>query len=683
MGTASRVVIIGLLLLVCATICMASRTLPTLDRATYDNTHSLADHSGNGGGTEAATGRGGYRDGRVYGDEKWKKGKVHATRLLPIPILDDNEGNATDSKVYIVHVRKPNNTELLQFADLDNWYKSFLPNTTLDSGEPRLIYSYHRVISGFAARLTDVELKAVESMEGFVYAHQERVHIVHTTYTPTYLRLHQTWDYDLWANANFGAGKIIGVIDSGIDPDHPSFHDKNMPQKPQPPVWTGQCFWRNKCNRKLIGIRAFRHGWIPGPIRPRILASLTLGNGTEIEGESGYQPDNFTPGQLPIVYPGGLINDIKVERCDVSLHPFNVKGKLVVCWAGALEPVHAGQKVKNAGGAGMIFINGWWSGNTTSPEPHVLPVANVGFEDGKQIVDYIKSTPNPTASITFKHTQFNVRPTPAVASFSSRGPSTMNYGIIKPDVIAPGENILAAWPKLVGPSPTGTYSKFKFLSGTSMATPHVSGIVALLMNLYPNWSPERIKSALMTSSLRLNINDGKPIEDEYNHIVSANAMGSGHVVPLAAINPGLVYDLYYYDYVHYLCGAGISDYHLSTILAVSASCSQVNGIPLEQLNYPSFAVRLGSNPVTVSRVVTNVGKLDSEYQVEFDEPKRGEHCCFSPTIHHFTQKEESLRFEVTFSVNGVPPNPGVYREGQLAWVSPKNIVRSPIVVTFY
>ncbi|KAJ0970791.1 hypothetical protein J5N97_018750 [Dioscorea zingiberensis] len=741
--------------------------------------------------------------------------KVHAIKLQPI--LNENGGNASDhqAKVYIVHVREPNNTELLHFSEREDWYKSFLPNTTLDSGEPRLLYSYHRVISGFAASLTDEEVKAIESMEGFVYAHQEREHIVHTTHTPTYLKLHQNWDYDLWANSDFGAGKIIGVIDSGIDPDHPSFHDNDMPQPPQPPVWTGQCFWLNKCNRKLIGIRVFRHGWMPDPydrnghgthvastaagnfvdnaevlgeatgrasgVAPlahlaiykvlfnsitgqvvgmdadilagidwairdgvhilqmslgaeslemfkspvaiasfaamttgivpcaaagnsgpsfgiisndapwlltvgasstdrRIVANVSLGDGIEIEGESGYQIDNFTSGQLPLVYPGGTIDDTSVLRCNASLTPFNVTGKIVLCWAGEFDPVDAGENVKSAGGAGMIFINGWWSGNTTSPAPHVLPVANVGFNDGKRIVSYINTTASPTASITFGHTQFNLRQSPAVASFSSRGPSTMNYGIVKPDIIAPGVNILAAWPKKVGPSPSGTYSKFKFLSGTSMATPHVSGIVALLMNLHPNWSPARFKSALMTSSCKLN-SDGEPIKEDYRGIVSSYATGAGHVDPMAAASPGLVYDLHFYNYVHYLCGTGMSDHHVSAIIRGTAKCSQIKGIPVEELNYPSFFVRVGysNNPVTIRRVVTNVGDADSVYHVQFDEPE-GVNMVVSPTTLQFTGKEEKISFEVTFSAAGPPKPSAVTREGQLSWISPKSVVRSPVVV---
>lgn len=65
----------------------------------------------------------------------------------------------------------------------------------------------------------------------------------------------------------------------------------------------------------------------------------------------------------------------------------------------------------------------------------------------------------------------------------------------QPDIAAPGVNILAATSPLDPLSDNG----YAMLSGTSMATPHVSGIVALIKALHPNWSPAAIKSALVTT----------------------------------------------------------------------------------------------------------------------------------------------------------------------------------------
>ncbi|URD77891.1 subtilisin-like protease [Musa troglodytarum] len=79
---------------------------------------------------------------------------------------------------------------------------------------------------------------------------------------------------------------------------------------------------------------------------------------------------------------------------------------------------------------------------------------------------------------------------PDVASFSSRGPSQITPGILKPDIIGPGVNILAGW----------NSKAFALISGTSMSCPHLSGIAALIKKAHPGWSPAAIKSAIMTTA---------------------------------------------------------------------------------------------------------------------------------------------------------------------------------------
>uniref|UniRef100_A0A6V7QYJ6 Subtilisin-like protease SBT1.7 n=1 Tax=Ananas comosus var. bracteatus TaxID=296719 RepID=A0A6V7QYJ6_ANACO len=131
-------------------------------------------------------------------------------------------------------------------------YKSFLP-----VGD-RLIYSYGDVVSGFAAKLTDEELAVVTKKVGFVDARPDRILSLHTTHTPSFLGL--TRDAPgFWNDANYGRGVIVGVLDTGISPRHPSFSDNGM--QPPPPRWKGRCaFNASDCNNKLIGIRAFLRG---------------------------------------------------------------------------------------------------------------------------------------------------------------------------------------------------------------------------------------------------------------------------------------------------------------------------------------------------------------------------------------------------------------------------------------
>lgn len=84
------------------------------------------------------------------------------------------------------------------------------------------------------------------------------------------------------------------------------------------------------------------------------------------------------------------------------------------------------------------------------------------------------------------------------AEFSSQGPLSVSHAL-KPDVSAPGVDVTAAASQSV---PGWTGGLYRTMSGTSMATPLVSGVAAILKQRHPDWSGERIKNALMTSSAR-------------------------------------------------------------------------------------------------------------------------------------------------------------------------------------
>nr|GFB12025.1 subtilisin-like protease SBT4.3 [Tanacetum cinerariifolium] len=123
-----------------------------------------------------------------------------------------------------------------------------------------------------------------------------------------------------------------------------------------------------------------------------------------------------------------------------------------------------------------------------------------------------------------------------VATFSSRGPSKFVPNIIKPDVTAPGIEVLAAFSPKAAPSeyPIENRSvEYNILSGTSMACPHVTAAAVYVKLFHPSWSPSAIKSALMTTAWKFF--DGLHPKAEF-------AYGSGHINALMATDPGLVYE---------------------------------------------------------------------------------------------------------------------------------------------
>jgi subtilisin family serine protease len=416
-----------------------------------------------------------------------------------------------------------------------------------------------------------------------------------------------------------------------------------------------------------------------GTMDRAIRTTVRLGSGEEFDGESLFQPGNNSAAKpLPLVYPGADGSDTSRD-CSV-LRGAEVSGKVVLCESRGLNGrIEAGQTVAAYGGVGMVVMNRAAEGYTTFADPHVLPASHISYDAGTKIAAYVNSTANPTASIAFKGTVMGASPAPTVTFFSSRGPSRASPGILKPDITGPGMNILAAW------APSESHTEFSdggvglsfFVeSGTSMSTPHLSGIAALLKGLHPDWSPAAIKSAIMTTSDAVD-RTGVPLKDEQYSHATFYAMGAGYVNPELAVDPGLVYDLHADDYLPYLCGLGIGDDGATEIAHRPVACATLKPTTEAELNYPSLVVNLLAHPITVSRTVTNVGKPKSVYTAVVDMPKDVS-VTVQPPMLRFTEANEKQSFTVTVRWAGQPTVAGA--EGNLKWVSEDHIVRSPIVV---
>ncbi|GJM91104.1 hypothetical protein PR202_ga07447 [Eleusine coracana subsp. coracana] len=390
-------------------------------------------------------------------------------------------------------------------------------------------------------------------------------------------------------------------------------------------------------------------------------AIVSLGNGRSFVGESAYQPSSIA--SLPLVY--GL---------DESK---SVAGKIVAFEAQDGDGIQNGRIVKEDGGAGIILLEKEGTGHTTFAEPHVLPASHVNSEDSDIIRQYIKSSNNLTASITFNGTSLGTSPAPVVAYFSSRGPSTSSPGIMKPDIIGPGVNVIAAWPFKVGPPGIGDgHGKvFNSISGTSMSTPHLSGIAALIKSAHQDWSPAAIKSAIMTTANVIDDNK-RPILDENFNSAGHFSVGAGHVNPSKVTNPGLIYDIDEEQYTLYLCGLGYSDNEVETITHQKGACGKGRKIAEAELNYPSVAIRATIGKYTVNRTVTNVGAAKSSYTINIDMPKEVT-ANVSPTKLEFTKAKEKKTFTLSLSWDAKKTK---HAEGSFMWISADHVVRSPVVI---
>ncbi|XP_038725587.1 subtilisin-like protease [Tripterygium wilfordii] len=413
-------------------------------------------------------------------------------------------------------------------------------------------------------------------------------------------------------------------------------------------------------------------------------ATVVLGNGEEFDGESFYQPKDFSSELLSLVYPGSSSGNEKSKFCAPgSLADVYVKGKIVLCEKGGkIQRTGKGQVVKDAGGAAMILINDDKLDDSIKPNFHLLPASLLRYKAGLRIKDYIASTPSPMAKIVFKGPVFGLPSAPMVAEFSSRGPNLVSPGILKPDIIGPGVDILAAWisaNKNQDHSNKNRKPSFQMISGTSMSCPHLSGIAALLKSSHPHWSPAAIKSAIITTAYTTN-RGNNPITDE--NLVDANIfdIGAGHVDPSRANDPGLIYDIQTHDYISYLCGLDYSDDQVTTIVRSDVKCSKILSIPEAELNYPSFSVNFGSSPQTYNRTVTNVGPADASYTPRIVAPT-GVLVSVTPGALVFQRKKQKSTYAVTFSMQGEGGG-NSFGQGYLEWVSATHTVRSPIVVTY-
>lgn len=421
-------------------------------------------------------------------------------------------------------------------------------------------------------------------------------------------------------------------------------------------------------------------------------AHVTLGNGKNYTGVSLYSGKQLPTTPVPFVYAGNASNSSMGALCMTgSLIPEKVAGKIVLCDRGTNARVQKGFVVKDAGGAGMVLANTAANGEELVADAHILPGSGVGEKAGNAMRTYASSDPNPTANIVFAGTKVGIQPSPVVAAFSSRGPNTVTPGVLKPDLIAPGVNILAAWSGSIGPSGIAgdnRRSSFNIISGTSMSCPHVSGLAALLRSAHQDWTPAAIRSALMTTAYTVypngNYNNGI-LDVATGRPATPLDIGAGHVDPSKAVDPGLVYDITAADYVDFLCAINYGPAQVAALAKHSTAdrCSANRTYAVTALNYPSFSVTLpaAGGAEKHTRTVTNVGQPGT-YKVTASAAAGGTPVSVSvePSTLSFTKAGEKKSYTVSFAAGGKPS--GTNGFGRLVWSSDHHVVASPIVVTW-
>jgi subtilisin family serine protease len=219
-------------------------------------------------------------------------------------------------------------------------------------------------------------------------------------------------------------------------------------------------------------------------------------------------------------------DDFGDYACSSPFPPGTFGGKIVVCYFYPYENALAkGQNVLAGGAGGLILAQAYSSGADPTPVANVLPSILLPPATTSTLYTWLSAGSGHTARIGATTAQINPAFGDRLWPGSYGGPSDSTASLVKPDVAAPGQEILAAHT-----APGG----FGILSGTSMAAAHAAGAAALLMALHPGWTPAEIQSAFVTT--------GAGVTKPDNTAASPHDVGGGRLDLSAAARAGLVLD---------------------------------------------------------------------------------------------------------------------------------------------
>lgn len=286
------------------------------------------------------------------------------------------------------------------------------------------------------------------------------------------------------------------------------------------------------------------------------------------------------------------------DACEDLTNASDLAGSIALIERGGCTFQVKLERVEAAGAVGAVVFTSTGTPIEMNGDPGSvnIPGVMVGPADGNFLVDVYLGGDNPVVRFEYGLLA-GIRDTGnQMAGFSSRGPAISDSDFVKPDLTAPGIDVLAGSTPDLANGKTGEY--FGYLSGTSMAVPMVAGIAALLKEAEPDWSPAAIKSALMTTA-----RDDVVTEDAA-FLANPFDMGSGHVDANAALAPGLIYESSYEDFRAYLCGTDAA-----IVPATECAMLEAGGFPssARQLNLPSIGITELIPGDEVSRRLTNIG----------------------------------------------------------------------------
>jgi subtilisin family serine protease len=256
------------------------------------------------------------------------------------------------------------------------------------------------------------------------------------------------------------------------------------------------------------------------------------------------------------------------------------------------------RNAQNAGAVGAIIVNNVWGppiamGTDGTPNQPTIPGVMVSRADRAALSGAGSTGDTFTIHSARTYVQ-NLAESNYLAGFSSRGPTDVDFRV-KPDVTAPGVNVLSSQPSWA----CGAPPCWAFFQGTSMATPHLAGSAAVVLGQHPSWAAWQVRSAIVNTADPVVLDGGAAAPG--TPITAVNAIGSGLEDLDAAVDAGVALDPVSVSFGAVPSGSGRSDTRLVSLSTLGTAAATV-AVTNETCAGVDFGATLSGATITVTMV---------------------------------------------------------------------------------